>query len=190
MTIQNVQVGFGMQMQMQQPCPKCEGKGRTHAHKCDKCHGHRVYQEEQILEYTIEKGMVHGETIVFEREGPQQPDFMPGDVILSLNLKKHKRFKRVDDDLYTEMKLTLEEALLGFSKPMTMLDGRKIEVRSEPGEIIQPFSWKVIENEGMPLKDDPTDQGKLHIKFKVSVPKELSDEQKRIVEEIFKEDEE
>uniref|UniRef100_A0A7S3KDZ5 Chaperone DnaJ C-terminal domain-containing protein n=1 Tax=Euplotes crassus TaxID=5936 RepID=A0A7S3KDZ5_EUPCR len=132
--------------------------------------------------------MVNEEKIVFEREGQQQPEVIPGDVILILKQKKHKRFSRVENDLYTEMKLTLEEALLGFSKPMKMLDNRTIEIRSESGEIIQPFSWKVIEGEGMPLREDPSEKGKLHIKFKVSVPKKLTDKQKELVEKIFKED--
>ena len=133
--------------------------------------------------------MKNDEKIVFEREAQQQPEVIPGDVILILKQRKHKKFKRVENDLYTEMKLTLDEALLEFSKPMKMLDGRKIEIRSEENEIIQPFSWKVIENEGMPLRDDPSEKGKLHIKFVVSVPKKLDAVQKELVEEIFKESE-
>lgn len=142
--------------------------------------------EGQTLTYTIEPGMVNDERIVFEGEGQQEPEVLPGDIILILKQKKHKRFNRKDNDLYTEMKLNLEEALLGFSKPMKMLDGRTIEIRSEPGEIIQPFSWKVIEDEGMPLKEDPSEKGKLHIKFKINVPKKLTDKQKELVEQIFK----
>ena len=73
------------------------------------------------------------------------------------------------------MTITLEEALLGFKKKITHLDGRVIEVSSEDGEIIQPFSWKIIEDEGMPVHGQPSTKGELHVKFTITFPKELSD---------------
>lgn len=185
--MQNIQVGLGMQMQMQQHCPKCHGQGVVSAKKCEICHGHKVVPEAKTLEVVIEPGMRNEEKIVFERDGQQQPDVIPGDVIIILKQATHNRFSRIGDDLYIDMKITLEEALLGFSKPIKMLDGRKIEIRSEPNEIIQPFGWKIIEDEGMPVKDDPADRGKLHVKFIVEIPKQLSSAQKEIVQKIFKE---
>jgi DnaJ family protein A protein 2 len=96
---------------------------------------------------------------VFARESEQQPDIIPGDVIIILRQAPHKRFKRVGNNLFTEMTLTLEEALLGFKKKMVHLDGRVIEIRSELNEIIQPFSWKIIEEEGMPINGNPSETG-------------------------------
>jgi DnaJ-class molecular chaperone len=185
--MQNVNVGIGMTMQMQQHCPKCGGQGVISAKKCEVCHGNKVHAESKTLNIVVEPGMQNEEKIIFERDAQQQPDVIPGDVIVILKQKKHSKFGRIDDDLYYDMKITLEEALLGFSKPIKMLDGRSIEIRSEPNEIVQPFSWKIIEEEGMPVKNNSSVKGKLHVKFIVGIPKKLSSNQREIVQEIFKE---
>ena len=184
---QNVNVGLGMQMKMQTHWPVCEGRGVSYAHKCTRWKGNKVYPESKTLHIVVTPGMQDGEAIYFDKDGPQQPDVIPGDVIAYLKQTKHDRFTRQGDDLYTEMQINLKEALLGLNKTLTHLDGRKVEIKSEPKEIIQPFSVKVIKGEGMPLKNNPTKKGNLHVKFIVSVPSKLSQEQKEIAQELLKE---
>jgi DnaJ-class molecular chaperone len=188
MVIQNVQVGVGMTMKMQQPCPKCGGQGVMSAHKCEKCNGNKVHPESKTLQLTIEPGMQNKEKVIFERDGAQQPNVIPGDVIMILKQKKHKKYNRVGNNLYTNMKITLEDALFGFTKTLKSLDGREITVSADASEDIQPFSWKIIKGEGMPLKDNPTEKGDLHVKLMVKMPAKLSEEQKKMVREIFKEE--
>ena len=62
--IQNM--GF-MQMQMQQPCNKCGGKGRMNEKNCAKCKGRKVVQEAKNLDLEIVKGAANNEKIVYER---------------------------------------------------------------------------------------------------------------------------
>ena len=50
--------------------------------------------------------------------------------------KPHPTFKRVGNNLYVDMQLTLQESLLGFEKSITHLDGRKVTVKSGLNEII------------------------------------------------------
>ena len=184
---QNVQVGLGMQMKMQTHCPECGGKGVTFARKWSKWGGNKVHPESKTLHIVVTPGMQDGEAIYFDKNGPQQPDSIPGDVIAYLNQAKHDRFTRKGDDLYIDMQINLKDALLGLKKTLTHLDGRKIEVKSEPKEIIQPFSWKIIEGEGMPLKNNPSKKGNLHVKLIVSLPSKLTQEQKEVVQEMLKE---
>jgi len=96
-------------------------------------------------------------------------------------------FRRVGDNLYMNMDITLEESLLGFSKSFKHLDGHEVIVKSEPGEIIQPFSWGIFKDEGMPIRGT-SDHGELHVKFLVNFPKTLSAKQKELVELIFPEE--
>lgn len=112
--MQNVQVGFGMQMQMQTHCDKCGGKGKTMAAKCGHCKGRRLVNDNTEVTIEIEKGMANGENIILEREGEQVPDLARGDLIFTLKQKTHKTFKRVGDNLYIDVYINLEEALLGF----------------------------------------------------------------------------
>ena len=73
-----------MQMQMQQPCDKCRGKGRTNEKNCDACRGRKVVQEKKELTVDIVKGMANNEKIVFERQGEQVPDMLQGDIIVQI----------------------------------------------------------------------------------------------------------
>lgn len=125
-----------MQMQMQQHCPVCGGKGNTMAAKCNKCRGSRLIQETKMLEITIEKGMADGDTVHFEREGEQVPDQGRGDLVFSIKQRPHGRFKRVGNNLFMDLKITLEESLLGFRRTIVHLDNHKFEVKSSFNEII------------------------------------------------------
>ena len=81
--------------------------------------------------------------------------------------------------------ITLEEALLGFRKTIKHMDGHEVVITSDPLEIIQPFSWKILKDEGMPIRDSYGDYGELHVKMIVTFPTELTNKQKDLVEKIF-----
>lgn len=183
-TIQNVNM-MGFNMQMQQTCNKCKGKGIIFSEVCPHCHGRRVVNEKKTLKVEIEKGMRNGQEIVFPRESEQHPDTIPGDLIVKLNQKKHKFFtEREGNDLKASIELNLKEALLGYNKKYEHLDKREINIDSK--ETTQPFSVRKLKGEGMPVHNFPSQKGDLYIKFKVKLPKELKEEEKELIKEIFK----
>jgi len=49
-----------------------------------------------------------------------------GEIIFKLETLPHPTFERVGNDLKTTIKITLKQALLGFEKELTHLDGRVI----------------------------------------------------------------
>lgn len=112
---------------MQQPCNKCGGKGKTFAKQCPHCKGKKVVMENKHLTVDVEKGMKNGDQILFAKEGEQVPDMVQGDIIFVLQMKKHPMFKRVGDNLYMDMEISLQEALLGFKRTIKHLDGHKVE---------------------------------------------------------------
>ena len=77
--MQDVSMGF-MKMQMQQPCNKCGGKGKTMKKKCPTCKANRLVSESKTFEVDVEPGMKNSDTIVFERQGEQVPDQIQGDI--------------------------------------------------------------------------------------------------------------
>lgn len=129
--------------------------------------------------------MRNGDTIMFEKQGEQVPDMIQGDIVFVISQSPHATFKRVDHNLYYNLDLTLEEALLGFSKTIVHLDGHEVQVKSGPMEIIQPFSWKIIKEEGMPIRNSGGDYGDLHVKLLVTFPQKLSPRQRTLIEKIF-----
>lgn len=115
----------------------------------------------------------------------QSPGQLPGDVIVQLKMRKHQKFNRQGNDLHMTIKISLKEALLGFKRKISHLDGHAVELEvQQPSVAYQVFR---IENEGMPHKDDPTLFGHLFVKVEVAMPKRLSSDQKALVEKLFPE---
>jgi len=169
-------LGFGMVQQLQERCRQFGGEGEVIKAKdrCKKCNGNKVIDESKVLDVFIEKGMQHGQKIVFKEEGDQQPDIIPGDVILVLQQKDHPVFKREGDDLVIERKIQLVEALCGFQFTVTQLDGRVLVIKSRDKEIIRPGDVKSVEGEGMPQYKNPFTKGNLLIRFDVEFPSDGS----------------
>jgi DnaJ family protein A protein 2 len=67
------QIGSGMIQQAQVHCPSCKGSGSVIADKdkCTSCHGEKTVKEKKTLEVHINKGMKHGEKIVFRGEADE-----------------------------------------------------------------------------------------------------------------------
>ena len=82
----------------------------------------------------------------------------------------HKKFKRKGADLLMEHKITLVEALTGVNFIVTHLDGTKIRIKSEPGEVIKPDDLKTVPEKGLPFYKSPYRFGNLFIKFSVTFP--------------------
>ena len=61
---------------------------------------------------------------------------MAGDVYLVVHFEDHPRFKRIGADLFYKKKISLLEALTGFSFVIEHLDNQKFTVTTSPGEII------------------------------------------------------
>lgn len=65
-------------------------------------------------------------------------------MVIKITEKEHKVFKRKQADLAMTLKISLYEALTGFEREFTHLDGNKHVIKSKPGDIIQPNSVKTV----------------------------------------------
>ncbi|PWZ25056.1 DnaJ [Zea mays] len=165
--VQIWRLGPRMVQQMQHPCNECRGSGETINDKdrCPQCKGDKVVPEKKVLEVVVEKGMQNGQKITFPGEADEAPDTTTGDIIFVLQQKEHPMFKRKGDDLFYEHTLTLTESLCGFQFVLTHLDNRQLLIKSNPGEVVMPDSFKAISDEGMPMYQRPFMKGKLYIHF-------------------------
>lgn len=106
-------------------------------------------------------------TLMFAR----QPGVPAGDVVFRLKTARHESFERSGSNLLTNVKITLSEALLGFSRILVKhLDGRGINVSSPPGKIIQPGDSIKLRGEGMPTYKHPDQKGDLFIVLNIEMP--------------------
>ena len=92
-------------------------------------------------------------------------------------------FKREGNNLSCEITISLKEALLGFDREITHLDGKKVEIIRE--EVTQPGYIMKITGEGMPIHNFSSSKGNLYLSHIINLPTSLTEEEKKIVEELF-----
>lgn len=73
----------------------------------------RLVNEERVLEVEIEQGMTDGQEQRFTAEGEPHMDGEPGDLRLRILTAPHSTFERRGDDLYTNVTISLADALAG-----------------------------------------------------------------------------
>jgi DnaJ family protein A protein 2 len=154
------QIGPGMMQQCQVVCDRCKGQG----------YNTKMKKERKVLKVGIEKGMKNGQKIKFQDEGDQKPGGLPGDVIFVVQMKEHKAFTRKGPHLFMNKSISLSEALCGTKFVVEHLDGRKLVISTQPGEVLTSESVKMVEGEGMPHHGNPFLKGNLVVKFNVVFP--------------------
>eukprot|EP00933_Yihiella_yeosuensis_P060108 TRINITY_DN620_c1_g1_i1.p1 TRINITY_DN620_c1_g1~~TRINITY_DN620_c1_g1_i1.p1 ORF type:complete len:489 (+),score=92.81 TRINITY_DN620_c1_g1_i1:50-1516(+) len=143
----------------------------------------RCRHERTRLDISIEPGTMDGDSIVFKGKGEHMPAMIPGDVILKVKEQKHKFWKRKGVNLHTTIEISVKEALLGFERSVTQLDGRTISI-SVHG-ITPPKGVIRIEGEGMPHKGDSSQKGDLFVKcnYKMPQPEDLDAAKRKWIQE-------
>lgn len=138
---------------------------------------YRLVAEERLLEVEIEPGMRDEQEYPFVAEGEPHIDGEPGDLRFRIIQQKHDRFERRGDDLFTNVTISLEQALNGFNIDILHLDGRKVKVSRE--KVTWPGAKIRKTGEGMPNFENNNVKGSLYITFDVEFPKiALSEEEK------------
>ncbi|KAF9583475.1 Type I HSP40 co-chaperone [Lunasporangiospora selenospora] len=160
-----------MMQQIQQPCSDCRGEGEiiNAKDKCKTCNAKKVVSVRKVIEVHIDRGMKDGRKIIFNGEGDQAPGITPGDVVIVLEQREHEHFRRVDDDLYYNAKISLVTALTGGKIHIKHLDDRVLVVDILPGEVIRPNELKAVMGQGMPTERHH-DFGNLYIQFEIVFP--------------------
>jgi len=151
---------------------------------CDDCENKKFVIKDQTLEIEIEQGMVDGQEYPFPGEGEPHIDGDPGDLIFKIKEMKHKTFERRGDDLYTNITISLVDALTGFDMEIKHLDGHQVKVHRE--KITWPGAKIKKKEEGMPNYHNNNEKGSLVITFDVEFPKgEITPENKKAIQDIL-----
>lgn len=176
-------VGPGFIQQFQTTCEKCHGKGKISSSTCPVCGGRKVEMTDLNFDVDLEKGTPDNFEIELEHYGDEIDDQPAGHLRLQVVTVAHPTFTRAGDHLWMDLYISLREALVGFKKTFTHLDGRQVEVVRD--NITPPRLVTTIENEGMPKQHAPLEKGQLYIKYHVTFPESLSEEQKEGFRELF-----
>merc|ERR1711884_398905 len=164
------------------------GPGRfqmTQQEVCDECPNVKYVTEEKYMDIEVEVGMTDNMEIKFVAEGEPHMDGDPGDLIIQIRTYPHTKFERRGDDLYTNVTLSLVDALQGFEMDIEHLDGHKVHVSRE--KITWPGARIRKQGEGMPNYENNNLFGTLYITFDVAFPKgQLDEQEKQKISEILK----
>jgi molecular chaperone DnaJ len=162
-------------------CPDCGGTGRIAEHPCEECDGGGRRLERRELELDIPAGIHDGQRIRVSGEGHAGAlGGRAGDVYVLVHVKPDPRFVREGNDIYSQVDLTLVDAALGKTVSVETLDGQA-ELTFEPGT--QPGEVKVLRGRGMPVLQG-FGRGDQRVLVNVMVPRRLTDEQRRLLEEF------
>jgi molecular chaperone DnaJ len=172
--------GFG-EFIRSQACPRCAGSGRLVDHPCRRCDGAGRVLEERSLEIDIPPGIHDGQRIRLSGEGHAGAlGGQAGDLYVLVRIRPHERLVREGDDVYSTVDLTMTQAALGAQVAVSTLDG-DVDLDFEPGT--QPGEIRVLRGRGMPVLQG-FGRGDHRVLVNVAVPRKLTEEQRRLLEEF------
>jgi len=130
--------------------------------------------EHETLYVTIPKGIDENEIINLENKGNVVNDQCKGDVKIFIKITNNTEIKRSGIDLIYEKKISLKEALCGFTFEIKFINGKIYTLNNTSGNIITPGYKKIIPNMGL-MRENHT--GNLIVVFQLDFPEKLTMEQ-------------
>jgi len=171
---------FGIFIQ-QKPCSQCHGRGEVPEKICQKCRGEGRIKEIKKIKIIIPAGIDNGQVLKLSGQGEAALYGGPaGDLFVNIHLRPHQDFQRQGDDLIYNLVINFTQAALGDKIEIPALDGQikiKIPAGLQPGEMIK------LKDQGMPCLYG-RGRGDLIVRVQVGVPKKLSRQQRKIIEEL------
>jgi len=143
--------------------------------------GNQVH-EKQTLYVDIVKGIDNNEIIVLKDQGNVVNEQCKGDVKIYIKIENDSEFQRRGLDLILEKRISLKEALCGFSFDLKYINGKVYTINNHAGNVIPPEYQKVIPNMGL-TRDNHT--GNLIIIFHVDFPEKMTLENIEILKTLL-----
>lgn len=165
--------------QVAQTCSKCGGEGALIQSPCPSCRGEGRVKETHKIKVKIPAGVDTGSNLRVRGEG-EAGGAGRGNLYVVIEVSSHPLFERHNNDILTQAKITLAQAILGAEIEVPTLGGKaemKIPAGTQSGSIFR------LRGKGIP--DVHTrDVGDELIRVDVEIPRALSSEQRRLIEEF------
>ncbi len=148
---------------------------------CRECHGDGRTRVEREVEVEVPAGVTSENYLTLRGEGSVGPRGGPrGDIMVLLDVAEDPRFRRDGTDLVVDVPITFGQAALGDRVAVPTVEGRtwvEVPPGTQNGEVMR------VAGEGVPELHGRR-YGDLLVRLSVWVPTRLSDEQRRLVDEL------
>ena len=134
------------------------------------------------LTVKIPKGLISGKQLRLAGKGNPSPyGGPPGDLYIKSKVLDDPKFSTKQYDLYLNQELKLSEAILGVTVSVPTIDDKQLSLKIPPGT--KHGTKMRLSGHGLPdMKGNH--KGDLYVRIQVKIPKNLTAEQKKLVEEL------
>jgi molecular chaperone DnaJ len=165
------------------PCANCQATGQTVRNPCPACRGMGRVTKDRRVTVKIPAGIAHGQRLRVHGEGEHGALGGPnGDLQVVVHVAPHAVFHREEDDLFVEVPVPFHVMAMGGSFQIESPSG-VIDVHVSAGTASGTVT--TFKGRGMPNVVG-RGKGSFHVRLVVDVPKKLTKEQKKLIEQYGK----
>lgn len=166
---------------IQQPCPRCKGRGKIVSNPCDSCYGQGRLREEKTLAVNVPAGVDTGDRIRLTGQGEAGRNGGPsGDLYVEIAVRKHSIFEREGSHLSCEVPISFSAAALGGTVEVPTLESAvqlKIPPETQSGRVFR------LRDKGVkPVRGGAT--GDLFCRVVIETPVGLNADQKELLRQF------
>ena len=167
---------------MSQICQACGGSGSSSTEACPTCKGSGTIATTKKVEVKIPAGISEGKKLRVPGKGVVGSGGRAGDLYVTVKEVPNSVFRRVGDNLEVDAEVPFTTAALGGELKIPTLRGSvtmKIPEGSQSGQTFRLGGQGITKLGGK--------RGDLMAKVKITVPKKLTDEQRKLLQQLAEE---
>lgn len=162
-------------------CPKCHGTGQMIEHPCKDCGGSGVKRTKVKIKVDIPAGIDNDNMITVRGQGEPGKNGGPdGDLYVIINVKPHNIYKRRDYNLYIDLPISYDQAVLG-DKVKVPCFGESYTYTIPAGT--QSGSEFRLKGKGV-VNPRTGRKGDLYVRVIVEIPTKLSSKEKKAIKKM------
>ncbi|KAI3866202.1 hypothetical protein MKX03_006756 [Papaver bracteatum] len=172
---------FGLMSQVS-TCLKCSGDGKIISDNCRRCNGEGKVKLKRNIQVVIPPGVYEGANMQIQGEGSSDKiRGVAGDLYLFVHIKEKAGVWRDGLNLYSKVTIDYSDAILGTVLKVDTVEGSR-DIQIPPGT--QPGDAVKLASMGIPNMKKPSVRGDHHFVVNVEIPKEISDEERVLVQKL------
>ncbi len=144
----------------------------------------RIDVNGKTLQMKLKPGIKNGQVLrIKEKGGPGKNGGPKGDIYLTLIIPAHPHYVRKEDDLYCDTPVDLYTAILGGKQLIMNMKGNiriDIPAGTDNGKVLR------LKGLGMPRFGKPGEFGDLYAKVSIQLPKNLTEKEINLFQELYK----